>query len=126
MTTREFCVKHGIRMEVRQAPPRKDWELVHHSYSVTLKLGRRRMTTPFATGVGWKSVPDAVDVLDCLRSDASGIMNATSFAAWASDLGYDADSITAYKTFKACRRSALKLRRFLADAYEEFMETEES
>jgi len=81
----------------------------------TFRLGRKRMTTPFSMGSAHRGEPDAASVLDCLASDATGFENAQSFEDWAGEYGYDTDSRTAERTFKAVERQARKLRAFLGD-----------
>lgn len=53
--------------------------------------------------------PETADVLNCLASDADVFQHDT-FEDWASDFGYDSDSRTAEKTYRACIENAIKLR----------------
>ena len=46
--------------------------------------------------------PTLEDVLHCLVSDVSSVRHGQSFAEWASDLGYNPDSVTARRAFSAC------------------------
>jgi len=63
---------------------------------------------------GVKIEPDAIDVVHSLAMEADTLDHAT-FESWAGDLGYDADSREAEKTYRACLESALKLRSALGD-----------
>ena len=56
--------------------------------------------------------PALVDVLYSLVMDAS-VLDYDTFADWASDFGYDSDSIKAKKIYKACRKIAVKLNRLI-------------
>lgn len=74
-----------------------------------------KMTVPFSMGFGHQGAePDRAGVLDCLASDSASIEQ-SSFEDWAADMGYDADSRKAEKTYKACEHAAARLKRFLGD-----------
>lgn len=60
-------------------------------------------------------LPDTRNVLYSLVADAS-VLDAGGFVEWASDSGYDSDSITAKATYDACVEIALRLRAGLGDA----------
>lgn len=67
--------------------------------------------------------PDPADVMDSLRSDASGTEE--SFEDWADGLGYETDSRSAEATYRACVDTARQLRAGLGwSAYRELMECE--
>ncbi len=71
-----------------------------------------KMTLTFSMGFGHNGAqPDVADVLDCLLSDSDALER--DFEEWASDLGYDPDSRTAERTYKACLKSGEKLKAFL-------------
>lgn len=82
-----------------------------------------RLEVYFSQGSAHTEPPTLADVLDCLASDASGYDQAAgSFEEWASDLGYDADSRKAEKTFRAVEKQARDLKALLgAEAYEELL-----
>jgi hypothetical protein len=92
-----------------------DWSRGASHYKLTLKCGRRQMTTYFSMGSAHTSEPQLADVLDCLASDAAGVENAQSFENWCAEYGYDTDSRKAEKTFKICERQAENLKRLLGD-----------
>lgn len=58
---------------------------------------------------------DPCDVVHALVSDSS-VIDHPDFESWASDLGYDADSRSAERTYQACLGIALKLRAAIGDA----------
>ncbi len=66
--------------------------------------------------------PTSYDLLYCLRSDAEGLDS--TFEEWCGNCGYDADSITALRTFEACKANTAKLRKALGDKWKAFMESE--
>ena len=89
-------------------------DMDHHR--CVLRCGGKRMTLIFSMGVGHRgSPPESTDVLSCLASDASGVEDARSFEEWCSELGFDADSRTAEKTYKVIIKQAIKLKRLLGD-----------
>lgn len=84
-----------------------------------------RLTVPFWKGVAHHGAePSALEVMECLCSDATSIENARDFADWCGDLGYDADSRRAEKTFLACQRIRDRLAQFLGDEFETFLYAE--
>jgi len=58
--------------------------------------------------------PKVENLLDCLANDAQTVEDSKSFEDWAFMLGYDPDSRSAEKTYKACERNANDLRKFLS------------
>lgn len=60
--------------------------------------------------------PTLVEILDSLASDASGIEGARTFEEWAGEYGFDVDSRTALKIYKATKRQSEKLRALLGVA----------
>ncbi len=82
------------------------------------------MTLVFSMGYGHNGAePDVAGVLDCLLSDSDALDR--DFEEWASDLGYDPDSRTAERTYKACLKSGEKLKVFLGDGLFDRMRTAE-
>jgi hypothetical protein len=79
---------------------------------------RRRMTVPFYMGFGHGGrEPELADVVSALIMDASTIEYASSFENFAAELGYDSDSRTAERLYKACKRTHQRLHKFLADDF---------
>jgi hypothetical protein len=100
-----------------------DWRETAHGYRVTLRYKRRdigrRLTVDFWMGPANTSEPDAEGVLDCLMSDMQA--GEQSFDEFCREFGYDEDSRTAERTWKACQRTAPKVRRFLGNDLETFL-----
>ena len=80
----------------------------------------RRVTgvpNAFGNTERWQSqriLPDLAGVIASLCMDAEAI-DRKSFSEWATDLGYNADSIKAHETYKACLSIGLALRCALGD-----------
>lgn len=91
-------------------------------YKVKLRAridGRTRsLTTFFSMGPALCKEPEAVEVLDCLVSDAAGIENARDFTDWAQEYGYDPDSRKAEKIYRVCVRQSDKLAVFLGPLFQ--------
>ncbi len=51
MTLAEFILKHDITMKLVRVPYKPGDKTIN--YEVTLSCGKRSMTTPFGTGIGW-------------------------------------------------------------------------
>ena len=93
-----------------------------HHYKCRLMCGRRGYTLYFSQGSAHTSEPSVFDVLDCLASDASGYENARSFEEWAEEYGYDTDSRSAEKIWKAVKRGSEQLKRTVGkEAYNQLL-----
>jgi hypothetical protein len=83
-------------------------------WKCVLRCGKRKMTLTFSKGSGHNGAEPATDeILNCLASDASGVVNAQSFEDWCSEYGYDTDSHKAEKIYKACIRQSAALLNLL-------------
>jgi hypothetical protein len=58
-------------------------------FNCRLSRADQTITVIFSQGPGVRTDPDAATVLDCLASDAAGVLNRDSFDMWAEDYGYD-------------------------------------
>lgn len=108
----------GLSADIHHgAPFHDDWPDAN-PYTITIHYQRRAMTVPFYTGPAWSREPDLDDVMECLRSDAAGVINASCFEEWADDLGFDSDSRRAEATYRQVQRQTEELRRLLGDDFE--------
>lgn len=94
-----------------------------NSWRVELRFDGRRMTTPFFTGIGRRTVPNPCDVLETLVDDAKAYENAGTAEYWAEQVyGYESGSLAEtrhrHAQFRAVERQTTKLRKFLGDDYE--------
>lgn len=122
MKIQTFVNKHNVRADVEMVgdnPNMPDFEGYH--YKVTLRMGSKHMTVPFSCGYAcnW---PEAVDVLNCLVSDAGSADY--SFEDFCAELGYDEDSRKAERTYNAVVKQTAKLKTFLNSHYEEALRCE--
>lgn len=100
-------------------PNMEDGAHIMDHWRVTLRCGGSRMTVPFSMGQGHNGQPPtAADVLECLALDASSYENARSFEDWCAEYGYDTDSRKAERTYRAVKRGAERLERWLGNAYQ--------
>lgn len=99
-----------------------EWD--HRVWSVTLRTEGRRMQTRYMTGTGYKGEPTAETVLGSLLSDAGTVDYSVDFEDWAANLGYDTDSRKAERDYRATVRQTNRLKRFLSDRYDEFLNLE--
>lgn len=118
----------NITATAERTAPSPEWDTPNNGWKVTLRNGRgNRYTVPFYKGVGLPDTPPtALEVLECLVSDARSYRDARSFEEWAGDLGYDTDSRAAEKTYKECKRIADRLGTFLtAEEWDAALELED-
>lgn len=131
MTLAGFIASQGLTMTAKPAdqnPNTTDdkWHAEADHWACTLRVdgdNRRRWTVPFSMGSGHRGAePTLASVLDCLASDASSIENTQGFEDWASDMGWNADSRKAERTYKICEAQAKRLRSFLGEeAYQQLL-----
>lgn len=87
-------------------------------YKVTLRYQGRSLTVPFFCGPAITDEPSAADVVSCLISD--GCSGEQSFEEFCREFGEDPDSRKAEAAWKACAKTATRIRRFLGADYDEF------
>lgn len=125
MRIQTFVNRLNIKADVVWAdsnPHMKDFQGNH--FKVTLKMGRKRLTVPFSQGYGVSGEPKAVDVVNCLVSDAHCVRWPSSFDEFCDELGYDRDSRKAERIYKATLRQTAKLKKFLNGHFEEALNCE--
>ena len=111
-----FIKENRIRLDhtmVGENPNMSDWSDAYH-YKVTLKMGRKQLTTYFSMGYGHDREPEAFDVLSCLLVDSNC---PDSFEDFCDTYGYDTDSRRAYISYGLISKQSKKLRSFLGDKY---------
>ena len=110
-----------------------DWgEWSGNAWSVTLTYDGRKLTVPFFMGSGlvtrggrWPGrpiAPTAMDVLECLLSDAQA--GESTFHDFCEDFGYDEDSRSAEKLWHSCQNTLIEMRKLLGADYDTFMDAE--
>jgi len=128
-----FIAKHMLAFQSHQVESRPDGlmnerEMRHWRVRITnpakagkivngqMVHGSPSFSLYFSQGLGITEDPTLADVLDCIANDASGYDNTRGFEDWASDYGYDADSRSAEKIYRAIKRQAEQLKRTIGDA----------
>lgn len=121
-TTQEYIEKYRLTMKASPLPARtdglmEDEGMIHWAVEITATTahGSPAMTITYSHGPGVASF-EIDDVLDCLGSDSSGVLNARDFEDWASEYGYDTDSRRAERTYMAIRKQMLDLERLVGRA----------
>jgi hypothetical protein len=82
------------------------------------------MHVPFHTGMGWTEDPTAVDVLECLASDASTVANGETLEEWCGEYCEDPSCCQPRKMYRAVVKQTRKLRAFLGDRFDEYVRAE--
>lgn len=112
----DFLAKHGIKFSfklanTKTAPWGKDEKRNH--FVVTFRKGRKSFSADFFGSINdykaGKTEIDAYSVLACFSSD---IYCPDTFGDFCADYGYNEDSREAEKTFRACKKLAVKLNKF--------------
>lgn len=120
----DLCAEMGVTLTARHMGRKVDadkWE--HDAWKVTLRFQGRQLTTDFRSGTGHGGKePSPADVLASLILDAD--CGDRSFEDFCGDLGYDPDSRKAERIWKACKRTAPKVRRLLGEHFEAFQNAE--
>lgn len=99
-----------------------EWQQKANGWSCTLRYQGRRYTFDFWQGPAITGEPTITGVLDCLLSDSGSGDHA--FEEFCGELGYDPDSRKAEKTWKACQKVTVAMKRLLGDDYETFLYAE--
>ena len=89
------------------------WHSPHHAYTLKLTHDGRTMETPWRQGTGIQHDPETHDVIGSLLMEAQGIEASTGFADWATNYGYDTDSIKARDMYDLCREQTDALETLL-------------
>jgi hypothetical protein len=121
----DFVQANGLAMTAtRVGAAGGDWGRGATEWQVTLRAERNgaTMIVPFHMGSAHTDAPDLATVLDCLALDSAGFENATGFADWADEYGFDSDSIKALRTYEQVEEQAHSLRALLGqEAYDELL-----
>jgi hypothetical protein len=84
--------------------------------------GIERIMPVTKKGIPQKITPENTNVLHCCLQDVEALDH-PDFESWASDFGYDTDSRSGYKTYRACLANALRFSQlFKSEELEELRE----
>jgi hypothetical protein len=101
---------------------RDDWHKSANDYRCQIEYQGRKFTFDYWHGSGITHDPRKADCLDSLLSDAQA--GEQTFEDFCGDFGYDTDSISHRRTWKACARTAANLRRVFGDDFDKFIGAE--
>ena len=93
-----------------------------NKYKVTIRNGKKRFSTIFTDSInntqkGIKS-PD-IDIIYCIVSDAQCVQWNGSFEDFCSEFGYDTDSRSAERIYRACEKTHDNIQRlFNSDGFD--------
>lgn len=127
----QLAKKHNITLSCQPAENNpnfmgdSEWMKRAHHWKVTLKKNRKQMTIYFSMGMLRYEEPQIDEVLDCLKMDFFSIKNERTFEEWACSLGYEIDSLRAYKSWLVSKKQARRFEKFMGkEALEELEECE--
>lgn len=99
-----------------------DWQKGANGYHVTLRYKRRQYSFDFWQGQAITDDPTAEGCLECLLSDAQA--GELDFEDFCREFGYDDDSRSAERTWRACGEVNMRLRELLGDDFDQFLYAE--
>lgn len=85
-------------------------------YRVLIKRGNREMTIHYSQGPAHGTEPSDESVFHSLLTDSSDIESGYEFEEWCDNLGFDSDSRTAERIYKACEEILLNLKILFSDS----------
>ena len=92
-------------------------------WTVVLTLEQRQMAIFWWTGRALAGDPTAQDVLEHLLLDASSVERSPDFKAWCADHGFTEGSRQEERLYQAHVRQTGKLREFLGEKYDTYLQT---
>lgn len=112
---KEICKKHGITMKVGFPKYGSvDWDNKdhdHYRFLVTIRKDGKSMRVMYTQSVAQGSTPpDEYDIIACITKNDPG-----SFEDFCSEFGYDTDSRSAERTYKAVKREWGKVIRVFGE-----------
>lgn len=114
-TLRFDCTSLGLQVDRTVKPA---WE--HEAYRVTIARGAESYSTTYRQGTAHTHAPTLSQVVSCLLSDARSADENSTFESFCSEFGYDDNSRTAERVYRACQECASALRRILGEDYDRF------
>lgn len=113
-----------IKVKPDYGPPPPGWGAGTRNFKVTLRRGKKSLTTEYHQGSAHTSEPRAEEVLESLAIDAG--CGEKSYNDFVDDFGME-HSAESKRMYKACSRMAPKLKKFLGNEdYEAVLQDESS
>ena len=110
----EFAKKHGIELVINSSNYKKHFSTDKESryvFNCTLKCNGKRYTFNFGQSIAaGGEEPNMYDILTCLQKYEVGTFN-----NFCGDFGYDNDSITAHKIYKAVAKEYRNMLRVFGE-----------
>ena len=120
MRIHDYIEENRITLEITGGPEYNvkmlgETEWPHHLWELVLTNGTdgTEMTLDWTTGIGITADPEAPEVMDNLIGMAWGYWNSRSFEEWASDYGYDLDSLKAYRLYDEVKAQSEEFKAFV-------------
>lgn len=119
-TMKSFVIENKIRIECEyadynpQIEEDSEWAKSAYHWKCTLKRPGKRFTVYFSMGRLRAGEPTTEEVLDSLKLDFCTIRD-RNFEEWAKDLGYNEDSIKAYKSYLCSKKLSARFCKFLGE-----------
>jgi hypothetical protein len=125
ITVEQFITDHKLKLTSHEVTIRPD-KLMSDScfhFRCRISQGSRGFSFYWSQGSGLPAMSAFNDVLDILAADACGYENCGSFEEWAAESGYEPDSRSAERVWKAVKRQSEQLKRLLLgnEAYEQLI-----
>lgn len=111
MTLAKFIQNHHINFSYDEVCSNPNMDFEGNHFWCELEYKGKVFGAYYSKGIGLDYTPTAIEFLDCLLSDASGDLS--NFENWASEYGYETDSIKVLRTYKLIKRQTNKLKKFL-------------
>ena len=129
MNIKKFIEEAELFMDCKWIPMRPDanelgWKDCN-SYEIMLYCDDRHYGLWYSQGYGIKDEPSLERVLGAILMDCQGLEGMDSFEDWADSYGYDTDSRSAERIYKACQEQADNMKYLLGYMYDDFLSVEE-
>ncbi len=120
----------GLTMAIRgrklvPAGADPEWPNEHYTQRVTLAYRGHTMRLAFHQGAAHVDPPTRLDVIECVLDDTSGLDNdGATFEEWAEAYGYDTDSRSAERTYRAVVKQAKQVRELFGADFDTWMDAD--
>jgi hypothetical protein len=116
-----FCKKHDVKINAEHIGYKKHFSddvIERHVFKVTIKKGVKSFSFEFGQSIANSSKnPTNYAILACLTKSDPG-----NFDDFCSDFGYNRDSISALKTYRAVKKEWKKVNDIFCDCLDELSE----